>query len=65
MAIMPATNEQLLNANDEPLPVQGTVKLKINGIWIKTVVSSAIQDDLLIGWRDLTRLGVIGQDFPM
>ena len=64
MTIVPSKSVKLLSASDEQLQVSGSTRFKINGIWIQAIVLSSISEDCLIGWRDLTRLGVIEEDFP-
>ena len=64
MMIRPAANDQLLSADDTKMNVAGYTRFRINDVIIRAIVSNSVKDDILIGWRDLIRLGVISETFP-
>ena len=38
--------------------------MKINRTQIRTLITNALQDDVLLSWRDMIRLSIIPADFP-
>ena len=59
-----SSSEQLLTADDSRLKVLGCTRVKINGTQVRALVTNALQDDILISWRDMIRLSIIPEDFP-
>ena len=64
MVIKRANNESLIAADDNPMDVTGVTRFCINGIMIRAIVSASVKDDILVGWHDLMRLGIIPEEFP-
>ena len=64
LEIKPAPNEQLLSADETGLNVAGHTRFNVNGTHVKAIVSKSLKNELLIGWRDLMRLGIIPETFP-
>ena len=60
--------KKIVNASDEQMACEGTVSfgVKFEGVEtdVAALVSSDLQDEILIGWRTLQRLGIISQNFP-
>ena len=53
-----------MGADDRDLSCKGAVYIRINGIPTKALVTSALKNELIVGWPDLMKLGVIGDSFP-
>ena len=65
----PHQSQKFVNINGDPVPTAGVAHLQISTpkAWISTtaVVSPVSTDGLLIGFRDLKRLGVVPPQFPI
>jgi len=59
-----ASNEKLLTADESKMKVAGCTRIKINGVQIKALVTDAIEDEILLCWRDMIRLSIIPENFP-
>ena len=62
------TNERLFVANSEEMPCEGTFTFmaRVNSVEtrIEALVTSLMNNEILICWQDLISLGVIPQNFP-
>ena len=64
MTIKKANNERLLTADNNNMNVYGSTRFNINGTWIRALVSKSLTEEILLGWRDMQRLGIISPVFP-
>ena len=56
--------ERLVGADDKDLTCKGAVYIRIDDVPTKALVTTALKDELIVGWPDLIKLGVIGDSFP-
>ena len=54
-----------MGADEQDLSCKGAVYIRINGIPTKALVTTALKEELIVGWPDLIKLGVIGDSFPL
>ena len=58
----------ILNASDEPMLCNGTVTFNLSyyghRTTVEALVSSDLDDEVLLGWQTLKRLHIIHEDFP-
>ena len=59
-----STTESLVAADDSDLACCGAVYINVNGLRTKALVTTALSNELIIGWRNLEDLGVIPRNFP-
>ena len=68
MEINPKKKKRILNASDEVMYCNGTVIFNVNycGLWttVEALVSSDLEDEVLLGWQTLKRLRIIPEFFP-
>ena len=66
--ISPKGNTKLVAANGQEMACEGVAPLRIQYgkriILANAVVTSSMENDLLIGWQDLKSLGVLPDEFP-
>ena len=68
MEINPKKRKRILNASDEFMHCNGTVIFNVNycGLWttVEALVSSDLENEVLLGWQTLKRLRIIPEHFP-
>ena len=68
MRINKRKKKTILNASDEPMICNGTVLFDLSyydhRTTVEALVSSDLNDEVLLGWQTLKRLHIIHEDFP-
>ena len=54
----------LYAADNRKLACEGRAMVKVDGIKVQILVSSSLNNELILSWHDLIRLGVLPADFP-
>ena len=55
---------KLVAADDSELDCSGKVEILIDNVKTMALVTKSLKDELIIGWPDLIRLGIISPNFP-
>ena len=63
LRIKPCT-DKLIAADDSELDCRGEAELWIDEVKTRALVSNSLKNEVIIGWPDLKRLGIISPNFP-
>ena len=63
MKLQPS-HDKLVTADDSELGCRGFVDITVDDIPTKALVTNSLNEELIIGWPDMIRLGIISPNFP-